>query len=81
MRSPNENAGTGLVGIMTVSTDANAVFATLPRPAIDALRDEFHFYDWDEAANEVRWMTAFDTTEDAIDAFVDAIGVALRAVR
>lgn len=64
----------------THPTDANAVFATLPRPAIESLREHFHFYDWDEAANEVRWMTAFDTKESDVHAFADAIGRALRAV-
>jgi threonine aldolase len=64
----------------TQATEANAVFATLPRAAIDQLRDSFHFYDWDESINEVRWMTAFDTTESDVLAFAQAIGAALRAV-
>ncbi len=64
----------------THPTDANAVFATLPRPAIESLRESFHFYDWDESINEVRWMTAFDTQESDVNRFVDAIGAALRAV-
>lgn len=64
----------------TNPTDANALFATLPRPAIDALRENFHFYDWDESINEVRWMTAFDTKDSDVRAFADAICAALRAV-
>jgi threonine aldolase len=54
-------------------TEANAVFAVLPPGIADILRKSFRFYDWDAAANEVRWMTSFDTTEGDIDAFVAAI--------
>lgn len=54
-------------------TDANAVFAVLPAGVADTLRESFRFYDWDAAANEVRWMASFDTTEADIDAFVAAI--------
>lgn len=57
----------------TQPTQVNAVFATLPAGAADRLRESFHFYDWDEARREVRWMTAFDTTEADVDAFIDAI--------
>ena len=33
----------------------------------------FRFYDWNEAAREVRWMCSFDTSEDDVDSFVTAI--------
>ncbi|WP_411699956.1 threonine aldolase family protein [Conyzicola sp.] len=55
------------------ATDANAVFAVLPAGVADTLRASFRFYDWDAAANEVRWMASFDTTEQDIDTFVAAI--------
>ena len=55
------------------ATEANAVFAILPPGVADRLREKFRFYDWDPATGEVRWMTAFDTTEADIDAFVAAI--------
>ena len=57
----------------TQATDANAVFAALPNAAADRIRERFRFYDWDRAAGQVRWMTAYDTTEADIDAFVAAI--------
>jgi threonine aldolase len=57
----------------TQRTQANAVFATLPAGVADRLRETFRFYDWDPATGEVRWMTAFDTTESDIDGFVAAI--------
>ncbi len=58
---------------------ANAVFARLKPAAIAELQREFHFYVWDEAVSEVRWMTAFDTTEEDVDRFVDAIKACVKA--
>jgi threonine aldolase len=55
------------------ATEANAVFAILPPGVADRLREKFRFYDWDPATGEVRWMTAFDTTEADVDAFVEVI--------
>jgi threonine aldolase len=62
---------TGLT--FTQATQANAVFATLPPGVADRLRERFRFYDWNPATGEVRWMTAFDTAESDIDAFVAAV--------
>ena len=52
---------------------SNAVFAALSRQRIEALQRDWLFHVWDEAENGVRWMTAFDTTEQDVDAFVEAI--------
>ena len=49
---------------------ANGVFAKLPREVWKALQEYCFFYDWDEDANVVRWMCAFDTTEEDIQRFV-----------
>lgn len=54
----------------TQATQSNGVFATLPDGVADQLREQFHFYDWDAARNEVRWMCSFDTQEADVDAFV-----------
>ncbi|MGV3713594.1 threonine aldolase family protein [Pseudolysinimonas sp.] len=54
-------------------TQANAVFAVLANDAADRIRETVRFYDWDRAAGQVRWMTAFDTTEADVDAFVETI--------
>jgi threonine aldolase len=56
---------------VTVShpVQANAVFAVLDRAHIDALQSRHTFYVWDEAADQVRWMTAWSTTEADVDAF------------
>jgi threonine aldolase len=54
-------------------TRANAVFARLDNEVADRIRERVRFYDWDRATGEVRWMTAFDTTEGDVDAFVRVI--------
>jgi threonine aldolase len=65
---------------VTQAVQANAVFAVLPAGVADALREEFPFYTWDEATGEVRWMCAFDTTADEVDAFADAVAAACERV-
>lgn len=52
---------------------ANAVFASLPRQAIDKLLKKYFFYIWDEDKNEVRWMASFNITEKQIEDFALAI--------
>ena len=52
---------------------SNAVFAVLRPECIAALRREWMFYVWNEGENVVRWMTTFDTTEENVDAFLEAI--------
>jgi len=55
------------------ATQANAVFAILANEAADRIRERVRFYDWDRALGQVRWMCAFDTTEDDVDNFVAVI--------
>ena len=55
------------------ATEANAVFAVLDNAVADRIRERVRFDDWDRARGEVRWMCAFDTTEDDIDAFVAVV--------
>jgi threonine aldolase len=64
----------GIDGLtFTQPTQANAIFVALPPGVADRLREHFRFYDWNPATGEVRWMTAFDTTEADVDAFAAAI--------
>jgi threonine aldolase len=37
---------------------------------IARLQRDWQFYVWDTAAQVVRWMTTYDTTEADVDAFV-----------
>lgn len=53
--------------------ESNAVFATLPHAVTESLRERFLFHYWDEPAGTVRWMTAFDTTPEHVDDFLNAL--------
>ena len=61
--------------------EANGVFVQIPREAIDKLLAELPgeppFHTWDEHANVVRWMCAWDTTEADVDEFARAVSGAL----
>ncbi|WP_181449133.1 threonine aldolase family protein [Nonomuraea aridisoli] len=61
------------------AVEANAVFAVLPKDVADRLRKRFRFYTWNEATGEVRWMCAFDTTEEDVDAFAAALAEEMAA--
>lgn len=63
---------------VTQKVDANAVFAIFPEEITSKLQEATFFYLWDEAQNEARWMTSWDTTEDDIDFFVKSIVLALK---
>ncbi len=63
----------------TQDTAANAVFATVPPDAVERIRKQVRFYDWDSARGEVRWMTSWDTTESDVDGFVAVIREELAA--
>jgi threonine aldolase len=55
---------------ITQPTQANAVFAIVPREAIPLLQERFFFYVVNEKTSEVRWMTSFDPTEEDVLDFV-----------
>lgn len=51
----------------------NGVFVKLPRNVWTELQKQYFFYDWDIDNDVVRWMCSFDTTEDDINNFVEAL--------
>lgn len=54
----------------------NAVFAIVPKKAVPALLQHSFFYEWTEHDDEhivVRWMCAWDTTEEDVDRFAAAV--------
>ena len=55
------------------AVESNAVFVSLEPAQIERLQTEWEFHVWDEPTHVVRWMTAFDTTETDVDAFVAAV--------
>ncbi len=62
---------------VTQSVDANAVFAVLDPAATEELQRAWPFYVWNEGTGEVRWMCAWDTTEEDIDTFAADVRAAL----
>jgi threonine aldolase len=60
---------------------SDAVFARLKPDHIAELQRDWTFHVWDESASIVRWMTAYDTQESDIDAFLGDIAAVSGAVR
>jgi len=58
---------------VTRSVDANAVFVIIPVHTIQPLRSQYPFYEWDAETHEQRWMCSFDTTEEEVNGFVEAL--------
>lgn len=58
---------------VTKPVQANEIFAVLPLDAVGELQAAFDFYSWDERSGEVRWVTSWDTTEEDVRRFAEAI--------
>jgi threonine aldolase len=64
----------GIPGVgLRYPVESNGVFATLDPALIEPLQREWKFYVWDAAEHVVRWMAAFDTSAEDVDAFLAAI--------
>lgn len=65
---------TGMTAVPGVSlaypVQADAVFIKMNPGHIERLRKEWFFHTWDETTSLVRLMTAFDTSEEDVDAFL-----------
>ena len=59
--------------IFTQSTDCNILLLRLPRPVADRLAQTTFFYYWNEAEDEIRLVTSWDTTDEDIDAVIKAL--------
>jgi threonine aldolase len=80
------DAITAIDGVeLAYPVEANGVFANLPAPAIERLRESLSaampFYVWDEDAGTVRLMCSWDTTPEDIDLLAEALRAAIRDVR
>jgi len=51
----------------------NSLFPVIPAGAIAPLCEWCFFWDWDVSRNQVRWMTAWDTTQDDVDRFANGV--------
>ena len=68
----------GLPGLrITQPVEANAVFAILAPAATERLQRDWPFYVWDDNTGEVRWMTAWDTAPEDVDAFAADVAAVL----
>jgi threonine aldolase len=65
--------------VLTQPPQANTLFAVLAPAAAGQVRTRWPFYDWDQHRHEVRWMTSWDTTEQDVDDFADAVAEAVAA--
>jgi threonine aldolase len=71
----------GIPGVrLDQPVESNGVFAALDPALIEPLQREWNFHVWDDHDHVVRWMTAFDTTEEDVDAFVAGIRAAASVV-
>jgi threonine aldolase len=52
----------------------NSVFPVLPASAIAPLQAWSFFWDWDRSIHQVRWMTAWDTTDEDVATFIGGVG-------
>ncbi len=73
-------ATAGLPGVEVAPPQVNSLFPTLPADIIEPLRDWCFFWDWNPARHQVRWMTAWDTTPDDVDAFAAGVTRVTEAV-
>jgi len=58
---------------LTQPVEANGVFARVPSRHIAALQERGLFHVWNPATSEGRWMTAWDTTEEDVARFTEAV--------
>lgn len=58
---------------MTKPTQANAIFAEIPREWYEPLQEYYPFYVWNEHTHEVRLMCSWDTKQEDISNFIAAV--------
>lgn len=58
--------------------ESNQLFLTMPRPIIDRMLQSYFFYFWNEAADEIRLVTSFDTTEQDMEEFISLLQICHR---
>lgn len=61
----------------TQRMESNQLFLILPRPVIERLQKKYFFYFWNEAVNEIRLVTSYDTTEEDVAELIAEMHVCL----
>lgn len=59
---------------ITQPVETNQLFVSMPRPVIERLAEHYFFYVWNESADEVRFVTSWDTTDEDMDGLVETLG-------
>lgn len=54
----------------------NSLFPIVPQPQRGLLQEWSFFWDWNPARDQVRWMTAWDVTDEDVDVFVAGVRMA-----
>ena len=57
----------------TQPMESNQLFFIMPREKEDKLQEYTHFYFWNEAVNEMRLVTSWDTTDEDVEGLIDYI--------
>lgn len=66
---------------MPNAREVNQVFAVLPNPTVAKVSERFGFYEWEAIDHErtlVRFVCSWATSDDNVDALLDAVGEALQ---
>ena len=62
------------------AVEANGVFAIIPKQAIAKIQERYFFYVWNEELSMVRWMCAFDVTEEDVRQFATFVASCAKGV-
>lgn len=62
---------------LTHAPAVNSLYPTLADPAKSRLQSWSFFWDWDLAAHQVRWMTAWDVDDEDVDRFAAGVEAVL----
>ena len=62
---------------LDLAPQMNSIYPVLPAEAIETLQQWSFFWNWDVARHQVRWMAAWDSTDEDVDRFVAGVRRAL----
>lgn len=60
----------------TQKVESNQLFFTIPEAPLKKLQEHYFFYMWNEANNEARLVTSWDTTDEDINGLIEVLKIA-----
>lgn len=63
----------------TQKIESNQLFFILPADVLAKLQEKYFFYVWNDARNEARLVTSWDTTDEDIDSFIATLDQIMRS--